>query len=405
MAASSSSAAAVAAAPIISAERKVVAFIGDEDGVATLRAGLESLADNLDVRRGGLRHAIRFFRTLVPVSACVIDISGEPDPRAELAELAQVCPPEVLVFLVGDNTGIDFYRLLIHELGATDYLPKPLTRDSVQRLLLPRLVGTAVELADFRRGHLVLVCGARGGVGASTIAVNVALQLANSVQGQSVLLDLHLHDGTTAMMLSAKPGPGLRIALESPDRSDGLFIERATLTVESRLRLIAADDASDTAPSITAAGVDQVVELLRQKFNFIVADLPTPIPESVRRLLTVARHVVVVTHPDLPGLRDAKVLRQSVMLAAGTDRAITVLNRANQRGGLSKELVERGLGKPPEVVVPDLGAKMLEAVNLGLPAVQRVPALRRHLQPIVREIASVNTEQAPRRKFMRLFRR
>jgi pilus assembly protein CpaE len=395
---------AEALAPTLEPERKIVAFIDDEASTAALRAGLSALGEALDVRRGGLRQAVRFFRTLAPVSATVIDISGIEDPRTELDELARVCPPDVVVVLIGDNTDIGFYRLVVHDLGANDYMPKPLTRDVVQRLLLPRLSGAAPDLPDARSGHVIAVCGARGGVGATTVAVNAALRLASLAQGQTAVLDLHLRNGTAAMMLGAKPGPGLRIALEEPARSDSLFIERAAITVQPRLRLVAAEDNADPPGAIMPDGYEHVLDLMRHKFNFIFVDLPVPLAPEMKRVLALARNIVVVFQPDLPSLRDVQAIRQSALTTTGSDRVLTVLNRATMRGGLSKELVQRGLGQMPDLVIPDLGSRMIEAINLGEPALQRVPALGRHLMPLVREVAGLRTEP-PRSLLRRIIRR
>ncbi len=68
---------------------------------------------------------------------------------------------------------------------------------------------------------------------------------------------------------------------------------------------------------------------------------------------------------------------------------ITVLNRSDMPGGIERSLIEKAIGGKPDVIIPDLGRGMLEAINLGVPAVRRVPSLRRHLAPLVREIAGV----------------
>ena len=186
---------------------RVVAFVTDDASMAALRVGLLPLAEELDIRRGTVRQAIRFFEKQVPAQAVIVDVTGIEDAQATLDDLARVCPPDVQVFVVGENTDITFYRLLVHDLGVTEYLPKPLTRDSIQRLLLPRLAGGGVEPAAGRGGHVVAVCGARGGVGATTIAVSLALELSDVAKAHVALLDLHLQGGTAALMLSGRPGP------------------------------------------------------------------------------------------------------------------------------------------------------------------------------------------------------
>ncbi len=371
--------------------RKVVALVSDETTMAALRNGLANLGDDLDLRRGNIRQAVRYFEREAPGQAIIVDISGVENPQAALDDLARVCPPDVRVFVIGENTEISFYRLLVHELGVTEYLPKPLTRDTVQRLLLPHLSGDVLEQMGPRGGHLVAVCGARGGVGTSSIALNLAYELMGTVKGHIALLDLHVQGGEVALMLSARPGPGLRIALENAERVDSLFLERAAIAIEPRLRLIAAEESFESELSVTEAGLARVLDLLQQKFNFIVADIPMPLPPTMQRVLTLARQVIVVLTPDVASLRDTQAIRQLVTSVTGADRVITVLNRSDMKGGLTPPLIEKALGVRPDVVIPELGKRMLEAINLGVPAVHRVPALRRHLAPLVREIAGVTT--------------
>jgi pilus assembly protein CpaE len=374
---------------------RVVAFVTDDASMAALRMGLLQLAEELDLRRGTVRQAIRFFEKQAPTQAVIVDVGGIEDARATLDDLARVCPPDVKVFVVGENTDITFYRLLVHDLGVTEYLPKPLTRDSIQRLLLPHLAGGTAEQIGSRGGHLVAVCGARGGVGTTTVAVTLALELADVAKAHVALLDLHLQDGTAALMLSGRPGPGLRIALEDSDRADSLFLERTAITVDSRLRLIAAEEPMGTSLQVSSGGVARVLDLLQRKFNFVVVDLPMPVPPEMNWAIVMARQVVVVMGPDVASLRDTQAIRQFVTTTTGTDRVVTVLNRADAKGGLAPALIERGLGGPPDAVIPDLGRKMIEAVNLGVPAARRVSALSKHLAGVVREVTGIGASVQP----------
>jgi pilus assembly protein CpaE len=392
-------------APLASLEAgRVVAFVTDDSSMAALRVGLLPLAEELDIRRGTVRQAIRFFEKQVPAQAVIVDVTGIEDAQATLDDLARVCPPDVQVFVVGENTDITFYRLLVHDLGVTEYLPKPLTRDSIQRLLLPRLAGGGAEPAGGRGGHVVAVCGARGGVGATTIAVSLALELSDVAKAHVALLDLHMQGGTAALMLSGRPGPGLRIALEDSERADSLFLERTAIAVDQRLRLIAAEEPVGSELQVSSGGVARVLDLLQRKFNYVVVDVPMPVPQEMNWAIVMARQVVVVMAPEVASLRDAQAIRQFVIATTGTDRTVTVLNRADTKGGLQLSLIERALGGKPDTIIPELGRRMIEAVNLGVPALQRVPALGKHLAGLVREITGIGVSAAPASWLRRMLR-
>jgi len=243
---------------------------------------------------------------------------------------------------------------------------------------------------------VISICGAQGGAGATSIAINLALQLAETTKAKVALLDLHLQAGETAVMLGVRPGPGLRIALENPMRADTLFLERAAIEVNERVCLISADEELDAQLDITEAGVRHVLGLLRQRFNYIVVDVPVPFPPSIHPVITLSRHVLVLLEAEVTGLRNAHALRTAVTNIAGKDRVFTLLNRADRPGGLPRAAIVKALGAEPDMVVPDLGKGMTQAVNLGIPALKHVSGLRRHLAPIVREITGLGAEQKGR---------
>ncbi len=382
--------------------RKIVAFMADDESANVLRQGLQSIADELEVRRGTLAQAMRFFEKDSTPETAIVDVSGLDDPLTSLDELARVCPPDIKMLVIGDSGEIGFYRQLVQERGVTDYLHKPITRDSVQRLLLPHLTDAAATPSGGRGGHVVVVCGARGGVGATTIAVNTALEIAHLTKAHVALLDLHLQHGTAALKLSARSGPGLRIALEDPERADALFLERTAINIEERLRLISAEEPMEAQLRITEEGVAQVIKLLQRKFNYIIVDLPMPMPREMREAVIPARHVITVLGPDIASVRDAQAIRRMMHGLCGSERVFTVLNRADLKGGLSLALVQKGLESGPDAVIPDLGRKMVETVNLGVPARKSVPTMSKQLAPLVREIAGIRVAEE-KTSFMQRF--
>ena len=380
------------AASVVARDR-VICFVNDEISAAALRRGLDG--SNLTIQRGTIRNAVKMLETNTELFALVADISGFDDPFIELERLASVCPPDVRVALVGDSREIKFYRELI-EIGIIEYLPRPLTRDMVLDLLRPKLIGGVVPAQPDRGGHVVSICGAQGGAGATSIAINLALQLAETTKAKVALLDLHLQNGETAVMLGVRPGPGLRIALENPMRADTLFLERAAIEINDRVSLIAADEELDAQLDITEAGVRHVLGLLRQRFNYVIVDVPVPFPPSIYPVISLSRQVLVLLEAEVTGLRNAHALRNAVTNIAGKDRVFTLLNRADRAGGLPRAIIVKALGAEPDMVIPDLGKGMTQAVNLGIPALKHVSKLRRYLTPIVREITGVGVKRKGR---------
>ena len=383
----------------------VLAFLLDDATEAALRGGLVDQMSSVQIRRGGIKGAVRTLKHELSPRVLLVDISGvDEDPIKALDELASVCSPDVKVIVLGDRSDIEFYRLVTKRLGVDEYLRKPLTRDAVSFLIGPYLAGAVPEQDRNRGGRVVAVCGARGGVGTTTIAANLALQIAEETRSHVALLDLHLRSGHAAMHLGVRPSPGLRSALENPEHVDSLLLDRVAIAIGDRLRVIAAEEPMDAEPTPTPAGVKQVVRLLRQRFNVIIVDMPMPPSPAEREALLLARQALLVLNPEVASLRDAQQIKRLIDSQIGGGRILTVLNRSNMVGALSLDLIKQGLGSKPEVVIPDLPKAIVRAANLGKAAVKDCPPLRRALMPLSQEASGADLRSSAR-GWLKLFRR
>jgi pilus assembly protein CpaE len=365
----------------------LLAFVSDDATEAALRDGFIATAGNPEIRRGNILHATRYLARQPTPRCLVVDISKIPNPLEELDRLARVCKPDVRVMVVGEETDLDFYRDIVRRMGVAEYVHKPVTRDIVTRLFVPQFTGAGLDASGLRVGNVIAVCGARGGVGATTVATNLALQLGAATRGHIALLDLHLQRGTTALMLGVKPAGGLRLALEQPERADALFLDRVTVPINERVRLIAAEEPLDGPLSTAGAdGMRFVLDLLRRRFNYVVVDLPAPASLAEQEAMRAARHLLVVMAPDLASVRDAERMRKAAA-ALRTGQTSIVLNRMGMPGSLTLQMIEAGLGGKPTVSIPDLGKQMRRAANLGNPALAESAAFKKAIATLVQEVS------------------
>lgn len=392
MSGSSTSAAARAEATTQGANARpaVVAFLADEESEAALRGGLGPLVEEMQLRRGTAATAARAMEREPTPRVLIVDVAGIEDPSATLDALAAVCEPDVRVLVVGDREDLAFYRRLTQGLGVQEYLYKPLTRDNVARLFGAAIAGAVSSReSNGRGGRLISVCSARGGAGATTIATNLALAVASTSRGHVGLLDLHLRGGTVALGLGVRPGAGLRVALEQPERADSLFLERAAIPVAERVRVIAADEPIETDTVATPESLEHFLALLRDRFNNILVDLPMPPGPVERAVIAASRQVLIVFGPDVGGLRDAIAMKRFIVSQGTGTHPIMVLNRMGLPGGLTPKLIEEGLQGKPDYVIPFMPKPLLRAFNLGLPAFKESPPFAKALGPLVREVSGV----------------
>jgi pilus assembly protein CpaE len=346
---------------------QVIAFVNDDETEGVLRQVLSSVTpEHSDVRRGGVRAAIVELQKIDTPRALIVDVSGEDEPLNALAALSQVVEPDVQVLVIGDSSDLDFYREVTRGLGAREYAAKPLSRDVVTRLFAPIVTGDTHMPTELSGGRVVTITGARGGVGATTIAVNLAWHLGVARNRHTLLLDPNLQTGSAAMYIDAQPRPGLRAALEMPERVDALFIQRAVQQLKNRLHVLASEEALTERLPYVPDAASRLLAALRRRYNFVIVDVPLqPVPLYFD-LLAGADQRVIVLEPMLAGVRDALRLR-AVHAGTATAPTVLVLNREGMPGGLTRAQVEEGLGMKVDVSIPYLPGRLAQAANMGNP--------------------------------------
>lgn len=394
----------------------LIAFAADGQTEIALRDGLAgTTAEAPEIRRGGIRAAVAAMQKGMTPRVLIVDTGGEEDPLAMLAALAEVTEPDASVLVIGDPTDLDFYRAVTRSLGAREYLPRPLSRDQVALHFGALVSGQARSERSLLGSQVITITGARGGAGASTIALNLAWHFGVSARRHTVLLDPDLHMGVSAFLLNLRPGPGLRLALEAPDRIDALLAERAALPAAERLHVLAGHEKLTTPIAYAAGTAGQLLEALRRRYNFVITDVPfRPLP-LYGDLLDLANQRVLVLEPTLASVRDGLRL---LALPAGPQqsrRPIVVLNRTASVGGLPRRQVEDAIGLAVDVAIPNLPRQVSGAATLGEPAVARHSGFRAAIAELARQVApprmadagasTAETDARPRLGLRRLLRR
>jgi pilus assembly protein CpaE len=302
--------------------------------------------------------------------AMVVDVSGEEQPLSALTDLAEVVEPDVCMLVIGDSASLDFYREVTRNLGASEYLPKPLTHDKVARNFGMLIAGREPATENVQGGRTVAITGVCGGAGATTLATNLAWHFGVSMRRHTLLLDTDLYLGNAAFLLNLKPGPGLRSALEAPGRIDALLAERAAQPATERLHVLAGEEPLTSSVNYAPGAMDLLLTALRARYNFIVADVPfrrTPACDELSNLAN--QHVLVMT----PTLASVRATLRLLSLHTGRNQAsrpVIVLNRLGVSGGLPQRQIEDALAMKVDVVLPDLPRQVGDAATMGEVAVK-----------------------------------
>jgi pilus assembly protein CpaE len=157
-------------------------------------------------------------------------------------------------------------------------------------------------------GRVIAVVGAKGGVGASTVAHNLAWSLASVTEMATIVADLDLAFGTAGLDYNQDPSQGVAEAVFAPERVDAVLVDRLLSKCGDNLSLLAAPAALDRVPDFAEASFDSLIDAMRASTPWIVLDVPHLWSSWARRILVSADEVIVVASPDLANLRNAKNL-------------------------------------------------------------------------------------------------
>ncbi|MBV8504892.1 MAG: AAA family ATPase, partial [Alphaproteobacteria bacterium] len=195
--------------------------------------------------------------------------------------------------------------------------------------------------------------GSRGGVGATTLAIHLALHLANQQSRRVVLLDLDLHTGSCALALNLKPTPGLREALANPLRIDSVFLDRTMAIHGERLFVLSAEEPLRVDTEFTAEAVDKLVGVLRTQFHYIVADVPRTPTSPYWEALDTADLRIIVADQTLRSVCDTVRLREAFNASGAEHSNMLVVNRIGEGGRRAITLAEMAKVKlQPNFVIP-----------------------------------------------------
>ncbi len=371
----------------------VLAFLGDPATEQVLRDGLGDVANGIDIRRGTIRNAISAMAKLQTPEVLIVDIAGDDQPLHALGELSDVVEPGVRVLVIGDTDDVDFYRHITRGMGVMEYIFKPITREAVARHFAPLVTRKNAAQDTTRGGRVVAVMGARGGVGSTTIAGNLSWLLGVMAKRHTVFLESDLHMGSGALLLGGKTGPGLRMALETPDRIDPLFVERAAQPVSERLQVLASEEKLSEPLHYSPGAAHRLIETLRVRYNFIIMDVPfLPMPCN-RELIEYAHHRVIVMDPSLASVRDTLRLLALPNGPWQPQSPSIVLNRQGRPGGLTRKQIEEALKVKIDVVIPDMPKQLNESASFGEPAIVARGPFRQGVVDLAREIGFVGSRE------------
>jgi pilus assembly protein CpaE len=371
-----------------------MAFVTDTVAQGRISGDLFSLTlGKANIREGSIDTALSLSDWPRDLDLLIVDLDGCLDPVADAAALKTALSSSCIVIGVGRVNDVALYRDLIGA-GFSDYLALPLA-DGV----IGRAVERALELRERGGGPAVgankaaakprtlSVLGARGGVGATTLAVTLAAMLGTRLQEDVLLIDFDLHYGSMMLALDLEAIDALREALDQPDRIDALFIQQVAQKKSDYLYAIGAEEPPGGGFQARPHAAADFLRSVHRRFRWIVADVPRGDPVIQRQAIEASTDLVLVTDLSLPGVRDAMRLQQLAHDVAPSARIHLVTSSIidPRRSAVKVADLERTLKRKVDCQIPADVPSALAAVNVGKPLSEAAPnsPIVKALRPLV----------------------
>lgn len=332
---------------------RYMAFVVDAESEAFLKGLPHVPRTEIKVIRGDIVRATRHLSADRSPNILIVDISGIDMAASRVSELAEVCEPAVTVIAIGDKNDVGLYRDLMRA-GIAEYIVKPLTLELLTKALTPKSDNREVMRIHHKLGKMIAIFGARGGVGATTLAVNLAWHLAHRYNRRIALVDLDLQNGDCALYLNIKSTTGLREALANPGRIDSVFLERSMVAYGERLFVLSSEQTLGTEVEFSAEDLNTLLHALRRNFHYVVADIPRVAAAPYRLALDAADRRVLVGDRTLRSVRNIVRLRSALNDSDAAYRNLLVINRSGEGGRKEVTLdeISNHTAVRPNIVIP-----------------------------------------------------
>ncbi|HHQ4673587.1 TPA: AAA family ATPase [Aeromonas veronii] len=353
-------------------------------GVERVMAGLSDV-EHLQLT-GSLAEARAHCLTQGAPDILLVEVENQQTLAADLAALAECCPPQMRLVLLGERGDVALFRWLI-SVGVDDYYPAPLDPDALRAGLL-RLLGVPL-VTSLRKGRVICVVGAAGGVGTSTVCANLALELAEQHHRQVALLDLNLYHSRHPILLGSDYAPPGEQWWQATDRLDGTLLAHTAHQLGSRLFLFYDEGAE------LVLGAEQLVaavNVMAEHYSTLIIDVPDLRSHGLRALLQEADVVIWLHDFSLGALR----LLGNLPKGGQAQRHLLVGNHCRgKEGRVPAAELERVCGQPHAAVLPYDHGAFVRAERAGMALIKQKSKLARAIKWLAAEL--VGTQPAGRR--------
>ena len=289
---------------------------------------------------------VQALRAVTP-ELIILDLEESQDLGIQLAQYLVEFNPAQLFIATGPVLSSEQLMLAMRA-GVSDYLPKPVSTDDLHAATLRLAHKLRKADGDKQRppGKIFSFFSPKGGGGSTTLATNLAILIHRTTKMKTLLVDLDLELGESALMLGIQPRFSFVDLVDNFRRMDAGLLASYIDHHPSGLDLLSAPVEPGKAESVTADQIRRILAFLRQHYDYIVVDIPRSFAPTTLAVFEQADLLFLVTVSELASLRNIQrgIPLFKRVLTKGEEQVRLILNRYDPKDTISVEDVERSLG-------------------------------------------------------------
>lgn len=282
--------------------------------------------------------------------------------------------------------------------GVQDFISKPVNPDAVRQILLRfHQEGQATEQRPAEK--LIVVMGSKGGVGTTTVAVNLGVQLSTFARKRVVLLDFAAPLGNAHLLLDLHPRFGIRDAVDNLNRLDTHFFSGLLTAHKTKLEILGGALQPEEWQTIPVAPLERVVNVAQAGFDMVLADVGSRFASDWGGMLQRARMILMIAEANVPSLW---TLERRLLALSGfgvePERIRVIVNRWHRGDEEVLKSIEKNIKRPVFAFIPNDFRKANTAANLGTPLMENHSnALSNRYRDLASQLAGMETVPAPKK--------
>src|SRR5262249_33683523 len=279
-------------------------------------------------------------------------------PSVKLIACSAAVPPQPSMLLEAMRSGVQ------------DFLGKPVQTESLKDLLLR--ISQDLTTKEFpSQDKLIVIMGAKGGVGATSVTVNLGVQLATFARKRTVVLDFAGPLGNVHLLLDLHPKFGIRDAVDNLDRLDSHFLAGLLTKHKTKLEVLGGTPQPEEWQKIKVSVLDRVVNVAQKPIYNLVVEMGAQFSTEWSTILRMARMILIIAEANVPSLW---TLERRLLALKGfgisQERARIIINRWHKGDDDVLKSIQKDINRPIFASLPNDFRKASQAVNLGTPILE-----------------------------------